>query len=365
MRIDQLVPSFAAHDAIGNHVLEVRAALRARGYESDVYAELIDPRVKGEARPFSDLPPVAPGARALLYQSSTDSAMVPWIVEQARAGTRVLSNYHNITPAPYFDRWEPRAAASMRRARDELRELAPAVELALTDSDFNTAELVELGYPQAVTSPLLLDLDGFRAPAEPRLLGRLRRLRDQGITRWLFVGRLAPNKCQHDVIAAFAVFHRLHGPQSRLTLVGSAAAPRYATALRRLTRELDLEDSVEFLTGVPADELRAYYATADVFVCQSEHEGFCVPILEAMVAGVPVVAHAAAAVPGTVADAGVLLDNKDPLVVALSVLDLLADDARRHDLITRAEERARSFDLPTTSAAFVGRIDGWLSRPAG
>lgn len=365
MRVDQLVPTFAAHDAIGNHVLQVRDALRARGHQSDIFCENIGPQLTREARPFADTVAAGGRDRALLYQSSTDSKMVPWIIEQAKAGTPVLSNYHNITPAPYFDRWEPRAAASMRRARTELKELAPVVGLALTDSDFNTGELLELGYAEAATSPLLIDIDAFRQTPDPQALARLRQARQGGGHRWLFVGRLAPNKCQHDVIAAFAVYRKLADPDAHLTLVGSASAPRYETALRRMVRDLELDGSVELAAGVPGPELRAYYAAADVFVCQSEHEGFCVPILEAMVAGLPVVAHAATAVPGTVGDAGVLLDDKDPLTVAVVVAELLEDTGRRDELVARAEERARAWELPTTSARFIDAVEGWLGRQVG
>jgi glycosyltransferase involved in cell wall biosynthesis len=364
MRIDQLVPTFAAHDAIGNHVLQLRDALRGRGHDSEIFCENIGVEVRREARPFVEAVAAEGADRVLLYQSSTDSRMVPWIVEQAKAGTPVLSNYHNITPAPYFDRWEPRAAASMRRARDELKELAPVVGLALTDSDFNTGELLELGYAHAVTSPLLIDLEVFRRPPDPRALARLRRARQEGGRRWLFVGRLAPNKCQHDIVAAFAVYRKLADPAAHLTLVGSASAPRYETALRRMVRDLELEGCVELASGVPGPELRAYYAAADVFVCQSEHEGFCVPILEAMVAGLPVVAHAATAVPGTLGDTGVLLDDKDPLTVALTVAELLDDPRRCEQLVARARERARAWELPVTSARFLDTVEGWLARSA-
>src|SRR6202035_4161537 len=121
-------------------------------------------------------------------------------------------------------------------------------------------------------------------------------------------------KCQHDVIGAFAVYRRLFDPEATLTLVGGSAAPRYEQALRALAGELELDGAVRCAGTVPRSHLTALYRTADVLVCLSEHEGFCVPLIEAMALGVPVVAYAAAAIPDTVGDAAVLLDDKDPLV---------------------------------------------------
>ena len=133
------------------------------------------------------------------------------------------------------------------------------------------------------------------------------------------MGRVAPNKCQHDVVGAFAVYRRVFDPQAHLTLVGGGTSPNYLAAVHRLIGELDLGDSVEILSGVGDAELLAHWAVADVFVCMSEHEGFCVPILEAMELGVPVVAYGAAAVPETLGGAGIVLDDKDPLEVAKAV----------------------------------------------
>ncbi len=364
MRVDQFVPGFAAHDAIGNHVLQVRSLLRSAGMESDIYGEFIDPRVRGEARPFRECPPGADAGRVILYQASTHSSMVPWLVAAAEAGQVVASNYHNITPAAYFARWEPQVAAGMEQARADVGLLAPYVELAVAVSAFNQADLVAAGYRSATVSPLLVDLADYHREPEPRTLAHLRRLQDRGITRWLFVGRIAPNKCQHDVIAAFALYRRLYDADARLTLIGGPTSLRYLRALRRMTVELELDDSVEFLDGVAFRSLLAYFAVADVFVCQSEHEGFCVPIIEAMELGVPVVAHGATAIPETVAGAGVVLDDKDPLVVARAVHEVLDDPDRRRSLIAAGRDRAAAFALRITSARFLDTITTWLDERA-
>ncbi len=357
MRIDQYVPGFAKYDAIGNHTLQIRKLLRGAGIDSDIYGEWIDPRVAGEARQYREHRP-GPGDVAL-YHASTHSGMVDWFGPHLSAGMTLLSDYHNITPSSYFARWEPAATESMDLARVELDQLAPAVELALADSRFNEAELVAAGYRRTVTAHLLVDLDDYHRAPDTKALGRLQRQRDKGGTGWLFVGRIAPNKCQHDVIGAFAVYRRLFDPAARLTLVGSATSVRYLRALHQMIGSLELGASVTVADNVDFSELLAHFATSDVFVCMSEHEGFCVPVLEAMELGVPVVAYDAAAVPETLAGSGILLADKDPLVVAATVADLLVDDSKRTALVAAARVRAAELSLPNTSVHLLDTLTSW------
>ena len=355
MQVDQYVPGFAPNDAIGNHTLLVRRALRDAGYDSDIWAEEIHPSLASQARSFRDDTARGDG-RALLYQCSTNSELASWLGARADAGERLLAQYHNITPATYFERWDRPAARAMGEARRQLALLAPKVELALAVSSFNRDELVAAGYRRTAVTPLLVDLDEYHRPPNPKTLYRLLRHRRGQGAQWLFVGRFSPNKCQHDVIGAFAAFRRLVDPKARLTLVGGTGHARYYWALRRLAHQLELGDSVEFLEGLAEDDLLAYWAVADVFVCLSEHEGFCVPLLEAMELGVPVVAYGAAAIPETLAGAGILLDNKEPLAVARAVATACQPGERRQDLVRAGRQRATHFALARTSAQLVATI---------
>ena len=351
MRIDQVVPGLVVHDAISNHVRQVRGALREAGYDSDIWAQWIAPELADEGRPYRQCPD-GNAERVLVYHASTHSPMAGWLVERALAGERVVTNYHNVTPPVYFARWLPEATAGMVAAREELRFLAPHARLGIGVSGFNSEELVRTGYRRVVTAPLLVDLEAYHATPDRRTIGRLRREQEAG-TRWLFVGRIAPNKCQHDVIAAFALYRRLYDPRARLSLVGGATAPRYLAALHRLAADLDLGGSVEMVDSVSDEVLLSYFATADAFVCLSEHEGFCVPVLEAMELGLPVIAYAAAALPETVADGGLVLGDKDPLVVATAVGELIGDPDRRQAVIDAGRRRAADFSLARTSARMV------------
>ena len=355
MVIDQCLPDFAMYDAIGSHVLEVRRALREAGYESEIWADRIDERLQGEALPYQDYP--ADRGGALIYQMSTDSTMLPWLTETASSGTRVASNYHNITPAEYFRRWEPRIASRLDVARHQFLELAGITELALAVSAYNEDELKEAGYRQTVVTPLLVDLAVLGDPPDSRSLEKLKK---SGGARWLFVGRLAPNKCQHDVVAAFAVYRRLFDPAATLTLVGSPSSYRYQRAVERLASDLGAAEGLEHVSNLPLRQLVSHYQAADVFVCLSEHEGFCVPLVECMSLELPIVAYDAGAVAETLAGAGVLLQSKDPLEVAVGVRQLLGDQDRVRAYVEAGRARARDFSLESTSAQFLKAVVDWL-----
>lgn len=356
-RIDQFVPSLARHDAIGNHVLQLRRLLRANGYRSDIYYEHVDPHLSGDTLPFSVCDPAPQGDRTILYHASTHSDMTYWLMRAAAGGQRIVVDYHNITPARYFSRWDLPAARSMELGRHQLAELAPFVTSALADSEYNAAELADFGIDGAAACPILLDLDEYHGEPDPAALSRL-----DTHPLWLFVGRIAPNKCQHDVLAAFAVYRRLYAPDARLVLVGSSTSSRYLGALLSLVAELGLENSVDMPGSTPFPVLLAYFRRADVFVCLSEHEGFCVPVIEAMELGVPVVAYPAAAVTETVAGAGVLVPDKDPLTVATHVDRLLGDQDRLAAVRAAGEERAGQFSREVTARRWLAELS---ARAAG
>lgn len=360
VRVDQYVTGFAPRDAVGNHTLQVRRALRAAGFASDIYAEVVHPPLEAEARSYLEDRAEAGGPRLVLYQCSTNSALGSWLASRAGPGQNLLAQYHNITPAVFFERWHRETAAAMVEARRQLAALASAVELALPVSAYNEAELLALGYRRTRVCPPLVDLDEYHRSPSPKALARVRRRLGASGSQWLFVGRFAPNKCQHDLIAAFAAYRRVFQPGARLALVGAAGHPRYRWALERLAHQLDLGDSVEFIDGLDDAELLAYWAVADVFVSLSEHEGFGVPLLEAMELGVPVVAYAAAAVPETLGHAGVLLHDKRPLAVAAAVDDLRRSAPRRDELIAAGRARAGELSLPRTSARLVSVVSGFV-----
>lgn len=359
-RIDQFVPSFARHDAIGNHVLQLRTLIRGAGFGSEIFYEHLDPRLAGEARPFRECDPTPDPGRLILYHASTHTEMTGWLAGAAGAGQAIVVDYHNITPARYFSVWEPLAARSMEAGRAQLAALVPLVTAALADSEYNASELTAMGVSGTRACPILLDLDEYHQAPDPAPASRL----GEG-PLWLFVGRIAPNKCQHDVIAAFAAYRRLYAPGSKLALIGAATSGRYQKALEDMVDDLGLAGAVDMPGSTPFSQMLGYFHRADVFACMSEHEGFCVPVIEAMELGVPVVAYAAAAVTETVAGAGVLLQDKDPVAVAASVHALLSDPTRRAALVEAGRARAQDFSRAVTSARWMAELRSISERVAG
>ena len=349
--VHQVIPVLAPHDAVGAHTLRVQAALQAARIESRVFAEVIIGDPSGEALPLTSFAANGNGADLLLYQASTGSSGAEWLLRRAEA---YAVNYHNVTPAAFFDPWDSDAAYSMRRARNQLRALAPRSVGALADSPYNATELDEAGYEPVEVTPLLLDVGGEPPHGDERTAAFLQRTRRGA--HWLFVGRLAPNKCQHDILAAFAAHRVLHDPDARLTLVGSAASATYEAALFALADQLGLTDALTIVASLRDEELAAYYHDADLFVCLSEHEGFCIPIIEAFRFGTPVLALAAAAVPDTAGDAAVLLPSKDPHLVATAADCLLRDAALRTELVAAGRARVLDFALDRTAPLFVDAV---------
>jgi glycosyltransferase involved in cell wall biosynthesis len=346
--VHQLLPVFADGDAIGNNVLRTQALLRQAGYESEIFVQEAHPAMRSRSRPYRELE--AGPSDWLLYHLSTGSPMASWLAEQDH---RLAVYYHNITPARFFERWEPWAAENIRGARQQMRKLASVTRFAMANSTYSEAELRAEGYGDTCVVPVLVDFAGFDGPEDQATAARLRRAAERGGAQWLFVGRLAPNKCQHDVIGAFAAYRAIYDPEARLTLVGGRTSALYHRALEQLVDELGLGGCVDLADAVSFPALLAHYRAADVFVSQSQHEGFFVPVLEAMHLGVPVVARAATAVPETVGDGGLLLPDDaadDPVVVASAVHRVLTDQVLRERLIAAGHGRVEHF-----SAANVGR----------
>ena len=350
--VHQFLSTFAGRDAIGMHTIRLRTLLRGAGFQSDIYALDTHDDVRHDAYEASTFRDRVPAGRDawILYHFSIGSSLLDLV---RALDVPLALDYHNITDAKYFWRWEPRAAARMLEGRRQLADVVPSVRFALADSRFNEQELVDLGCKRTAVAPILIDFADYDGTPDATLLARRRRARQAGGTDWLAVGRIAPNKCQHDIVLAFAAFRRLHDPLARLTLVGGQSAGEYWRALHRLVRDLGIADAVTFTDVVSHAELLACYRTADVLLCLSEHEGFNVPVLESMHFDVPVVAYAAGAVPATVGDGGLLLTDKEPLVVASAVERLRSDPSLRTRLVDAGRRRVEHFSIARTGPQLI------------
>ncbi len=353
VRVDQVIPSLASRDAIGVSSLNLRDGLRSAGIDSDIYYGSFTPDVEREGRPVIELGRATRG-RWLLYQASIGSPV--YDILAARSEPKLV-NYHNITPASLLRAWEPAVAYEASLGREQLARLAPQSHFAVADSGFNESELLALGYSGTAVVPLLIDMHSKSDSPDPDLAGRLQRRKERdGGADLLYVGKISPHKAPHDLVKMLDVLRRTHDPAARLHLVGSPLGETYEPALRAFIAELGLEDAVNLPGSVSGSELEAYFRAADVFVMASDHEGFCVPLAEAMGHGVPIVAYGVAAVPETVADAGLVLPDKSALPFAAAVGRVLEDPRLRSVLAAAGRERAAGFDLAASTDRFVSLV---------
>ena len=341
VQVHQFLPSAGARDAVGAHTLQSARALAAAGLDGGIWAEDIQPDMVKHVRAtdvYETLRPARRRSNILLYQVATGSRafvsrMVGWPEPK-------MIYFHNITPSRFFDPWAPDEMLNMAWGREELTLLAPHVRVGLANSEFSAAELRELGIDDVRVVPPYLPpaLDTEPEPAHLDWLGRTKRGLDV-----LCVSRLVPHKGHLDLLRAFAALRAAVDPQARLLLVGAWGPEPYMRALFRLRNKLGLEGVV--LTGsVSAATLAAHYRHADVFVSLSRHEGFGLPLVEAMRQGLPVVAYDAAAVAETMDGAGVLLGSLDPLVVAEVVARAGRPGPLRDQLVRQQRERVARLD---------------------
>ena len=357
MNLHQFVPTFEP-GAVGAHMLELQRLWRESGRgESEIFSEHVKGGAGWDAHRFDDYGSRRlPAARddVLVYQMAIGSTVADFV---GRRRERLVLNHHNLTPVEYLERWEPTATWGVQWGNKQLRELAGRTALAVAVSNYNAGQLRGAGYRAVEVAPLLVDVDAFDKEVDSEAVEALSAAKADGGVDWLFVGRLAANKCQHDVIRAFALYRRVYNPSARLHLVGGAPADAYRKALDGLVSSLGLRGAVTITGSVSAAALSAYYRNADVFVCLSEHEGFCAPLLEAMHHSLPIVALAAAAVPETLGDAGVLLPAKSPAVVAAAVDRVLSDQGVWWPLVNAGRTRLQDFALDRTRQRWLDVLD--------
>lgn len=348
--IHQVLPVFAPRDAIGNHTAAIRRALQAMGVTSEIFAGEVNSGAGNGARHITEVDPrrlAAAEPTVWLYHASTGSAVAEWWA--GLPGPKAL-DYHNITPSELLGPWEPHVGVELDHGRRQLSELASVADWALADSSYNEAELRGLGYRWTAVVPILLDTAHLADEGvNPDSLARLRARKASGGADWLFVSRILPHKAQHDVIKALAAYRGAYDADGRLTLVGAVGSARYAEALGDFIDDLALEDAVDLTGSVAPGDLGAHFRVADVYVSASEHEGFGVPLLEAMAHDIPVVAYASTAVPETVGDAALLVEDKSPTVMAAAAHRVISDPDLRAQLIAAGRLRLVELGLgPST-----------------
>ena len=359
-RVHQVLATLGYGDAIGHDVLGIQRVLRDAGYVSEIFVETADRRLEDLTTDYREMVGAIAPDDVLIHHFSIGSRASR--TAYALPGRMALV-YHNITPPEYFLGVHKDLVKLCFRGRRELTAYVTRCELALGDSEYNREELAALGFPQTGVLPVIPDFAHLDLPPNTMTAEKF----DDGWTNVMFVGRVIPNKKFEDVIRAFHVYRTRHNPRSRLLLVGSHGGfEKYLAMLHALIARLGTPD-VHFLGHVSNEELTALYDVADLFLCASEHEGFCVPLIESFHKQVPVLAYAATAVPATMDGGGVLYYTKDPFQVGRLMNAILGDPAIEDAIVASQDAalaRLQRKDFAGTLLRFVDQIRAMPPRPA-
>lgn len=337
MEIHQILPSITFEDAIGNYTLEIKSIIESWGYKSEIFAQDIHPMLAHITKPLTKYHKYSSPENIVIFHFAIGSDVSQFV--KMLPDKKILI-YHNITPPHFFRGINDSLSQLVQRGRREIKELNTVTILALGDSEYNREELEGLGFKNTGVLPILIDFEKYARKPTQKILDKF----NDGHSNLLFVGRISPNKKQEDIIKMFYFYKKHIDSKARLFLVGSyEGMERYYEQLAYLIKEFGLNDV--FITGkVDFKDLLAYYKVADVFVSMSEHEGFCVPLLESMYFGIPIVAYNSTAIPYTLDESGVLFNQKRYEEVAEMCHMLISNRAVRGQIIDTQTKHLKTFE---------------------
>ena len=354
MEIHQILPNIGRGDAIGNETLLIRDILHEWGHTSDIYAQNIQPGI--DAFPYTNYKNKSAKDNILIYHYSIGSDITEFI---EKLPDKIVILYHNQTPEKYFWGINDQVASLLHKGRQDMKKLSNIAKYGIGDSEFNCLELKESGFAKIEVLPLIFDF------AKKKIINEeiLKQYPDSWINI-LFVGRIAPNKRQDELIKIFYYYKNIN-PNSRLFLIGNFHGfEEYYKNLKEIIEQLSLPDVI--MPGSVSDnDLNAYYSIADVFLCMSEHEGFCVPLVESMYFNVPIIANNSTAIPFTLGDSGVLINKKEYCEIA-EFIDIIINDVNlKKKIIEKQQIRLKEFASDKTKEKLRKIIENIMKGEAG
>lgn len=354
MKIIQLLPTLSYGDGVGNDTLAIDKIIKEMGYATKIYAENIDSRIKkGLAEKVEKMPRIA-SDDIIIYHLSTGTPLNDRIMD---FHCKKLIVYHNITPAHFFKNYSRISFDLCESGRAAVAKLHHTADYCWAVSSYNRQELLECGYPCKIDIvPIVVPFEDYSGEPDKAVL---KRYSDDWVNI-VFVGRISPNKKQEDLIKTFYYYKNYINPKSRLFLVGSYnGTERYYDRLCRYIEELNLGD-VHITGHIKFQEILSYYHLADIFLCMSEHEGFCIPLLEAMYFEIPIVAYAYTGVAETLAYAGLKFTEKDCKAAAEMMHMILTKDELRKKIIEQQNNRLQDFTYEKTKEKIVSYLKGFI-----
>ena len=336
MKIIQVISVFSKGDAVCNNAITIKKLLTSLGYDSEIYVENEDYDITNASidLKYISVLPELDISDIIIYHLSTCVLSKDKLVDMK---CRKVGIYHNVTPPEFFAECSFPLYMVCKRAVDEIKSLADTFDYCIADSTFNRDNLIQLGYKCPIdVIPILLNYDDFKKESNKSILSNY----NDGKTNIIFVGRVVPNKKQDDLISIFSCYKKNYDSSARLFIIGSSDAytERYKKQLEELVKHNNVDDVI-FTEKIPFDELLAYYHLADVFLCMSEHEGFCVPLVETMMFDIPIVAYNSSAIEETLGGSGILISKKEPLVIAGIINRLMNDQKLRAKVIHGQRQR--------------------------
>ncbi|WP_044975769.1 glycosyltransferase family 4 protein [Ruminococcus sp. HUN007] len=339
MKIYQLVASLNFGDAIGNDVIAKKHVIEDMGIETEIYAAHVAPKITEPGAYVIDKMPKVNEDDIVIYHMGNGSPMNHMVTE---LNCRRIMFYHNITPYEFFGIDNVNSVENCRRGIEDMHtHMKGKFDAYICASQFSKDDMVKMGYKEDLIDviPIIVPFEDYSQTPDEAMMRKL----SDGVTNILFVGRIAPNKKHEDIIRAFAYYKKNVNENSRLILVGSHDPNgMYYNDIVSYVEKLGVEDVV-FPGHISFAEILAIYSKADVFLCMSEHEGFCVPLVEAMTFGVPVIAYDACAVPETLGGSGVVVDDKDPVFLSKVINEVVNNQEMRKTIIEAQKKRLEDF----------------------
>lgn len=359
MRIYQVLSSFSYGDAIGNVVCAMKAVVKQMGYETEVFAETIDSKLPaGSGILINKMPDLKPDD-IVIYHLSNGTKLNRLF---GKWNCRKIVYYHNITPPDFFEGYNPGAQLDCHKGLRDAKYLADKVDYCLAVSEFNRQNLIEMGYRQKIdVLPILIPYQDYKQEPDMEIINKY----SDGNTNILFAGRIVPNKKFEDIIQSFYYYKKYINTGARLFLVGKhGEADVYYEELVSYVKRLELED-VYFTGHIKFNQILAYYHIANIFMCLSEHEGFCVPLVEAMYFGIPIIAYNSSAIADTLGDGGMLTNDKSPKLVAEMVDCLVSNQKVREYIIEQQKKQLQRFEYDRVTGLFELYLKRFLAEGQG
>lgn len=340
-RADQILADIQFGDAVTDHAFALQKRLQKLGFQSEIYAVNIHPTLALKAKSVKQYTP----GDLLIHHFAIGSELNETI--KTIQNTKKIFIYHNITPSDFFEGYNLHSQTLCIQAREQLKTLAGCYDMSIAVSEYNCNELRELGFSNLKVLPILYDFKKISQLYHPQLLSQMK-----GKKNILFLGRIAPNKKQEDVIKAFYLYHKLR-PESRLFLVGSyQGMEKYLNELMSLVALLGLQNDVVFTGKVSYEVMTSLYKGSDLFLSMSEHEGFCVPLLESMYFDLPVLAYGSSAIPETLGKGGILFYEKNYPLIAEMMIQMTENNEFRSEIIRKQQERLQELSEEVIGAQF-------------